>query len=75
MNAIALNSSAFNVSRVIGPAVAGVLIAAIGIAACFFANALSYLAVIGGLLMMRLPETPPAPAADRATFQEGLREG
>ena len=75
MNAIALNSSAFNVSRVIGPAVAGVLIAAVGIAACFFANALSYLAVIGGLLMMRLPETPPAPALDRATFQEGLREG
>ena len=75
MNAIALNSSAFNVSRVIGPAVAGVLIAAIGIAACFFANALSYLAVIAGLLMMRLPETPPAPAGDRASFQEGLREG
>ncbi len=76
MNAIALNSSAFNVSRVIGPAIAGVLIAAVGIAACFFANALSYLAVIGGLLMMRLP--PHAGAAARpadAGFREGLREG
>ncbi len=74
MNAIALNSSAFNVSRVIGPAVAGVLIAAIGLAACFFANALSYIAVIAGLLMMRLP---PRPVASEITtgFREGLREG
>jgi MFS family permease len=76
MNAIALNSSAFNLSRVIGPAIAGVLIAAVGIAACFFANALSYLAVIGGLLMMKLPPHAGRPAGAIDTgFREGLREG
>ena len=45
MNAIALNSSAFNLARVIGPAIAGALIATVGLAACFFVNAASYLAV------------------------------
>jgi MFS family permease len=54
MNAIALNSSMFNAARVLGPAVAGILVAAIGEGWCFFANAVSYLAVIAGLLMMRL---------------------
>ena len=76
MNAIALNSSAFNVSRVIGPAIAGVLIASVGIAACFFANALSYIAVIGGLLLMRLPPAAVNPAhLTEASFREGVREG
>ncbi|MEO8226856.1 MAG: MFS transporter, partial [Gemmatimonadota bacterium] len=74
MNAIALNSSAFNVARVIGPAIAGTLIAAVGIAACFFANAISYIAVIGGLLMMRMPAWTPAPAGERGPG-EGLAEG
>ena len=55
MNAIALNSSLFNGARVIGPAIAGLLIAAVGIAACYFLNGLSYIAVIAGLLMMTLP--------------------
>jgi MFS family permease len=55
MNAIALNSSLFNGARVIGPAIAGVLIGAVGIAWCYFLNGLSYIAVIVGLLMMRLP--------------------
>src|SRR5256886_9757764 len=55
MNAIALNSSAFNAARVIGPAVAGLLIGALGVGACFFSNGVSYLAVIAGLLAMRLP--------------------
>lgn len=54
-NAIALNSSMFNGARVIGPAVAGVLVAAIGEAWCFLANGISYLAVITGLVMMRVP--------------------
>ena len=53
MNAIALGSSAFNLARVIGPAIAGALISTVGLAACFFANAVSYLAVIGSLVMMR----------------------
>jgi len=58
MNAIALNSSVFNGARVIGPAIAGVLIGALGIAWCYFLNGLSYIAVIAGLLMMRLPYNP-----------------
>ena len=54
MNAIALNSSMFNASRVIGPAIAGILVAAIGEGWCFFANGVSYIAVIVGLLLMRV---------------------
>ena len=54
MNAIALNSSMFNGARVIGPAVAGILVARIGEGWCFFANAVSYIAVIIGLLMMHV---------------------
>lgn len=56
MNAISLNSAIFNGARIIGPAVAGVLIAKVSLAWCFFLNGLSFLAVIVGLLMMRLPE-------------------
>jgi len=55
MNAIALNSSMFNGARIIGPAIAGILVAKIGEGWCFFANAVSYIAVIIGLLMMRVP--------------------
>jgi MFS family permease len=52
MNAIALNSSMFNGARVVGPSIAGILVAKIGEGWCFFANAVSYIAVIAGLLMM-----------------------
>jgi MFS family permease len=55
MNAIALNSSMFNASRVVGPAIAGILVAGIGEGWCFFANAVSYIAVIIGLFLMKLP--------------------
>jgi MFS family permease len=55
INAIALNSSMFNGARIVGPAVAGVLVATIGEGWCFFANAVSYLAVIAGLILIRLP--------------------
>lgn len=55
MNAIALNSSMFNASRVVGPAIAGILVASIGEGWCFFANAVSYIAVIAGLFLMRVP--------------------
>jgi MFS family permease len=54
MNAIALNSSMFNASRVVGPAIAGILVAVIGEGWCFFANGVSYIAVIAGLLLMRV---------------------
>lgn len=54
-NAIALNSSAFNASRVVGPAIGGVLTAAAGVGFCFLLNGLSYVAVLGALVAMRLP--------------------
>jgi MFS family permease len=60
MNAIALNSSMFNGARVIGPAVAGILVAKIGEGWCFAANAISYIAVIAGLVMMHVQCMPRA---------------
>ena len=54
MNAIALNSSMFNGARVIGPAIAGILLIKIGEGGCFLANGISYIAVIIGLLMMKV---------------------
>ncbi len=54
MNAIALNSSMFNGARVIGPAIAGILVAKIGEGWCFAANSISYIAVIVGLLLMHV---------------------
>jgi len=59
-NAIALNSSMVNGARIVGPAVAGVLVGAIGEGFCFLANGLSFLAVIAGLSAMRLPARPIA---------------
>ncbi len=56
MNAIALNSSMFNAARVIGPAIAGILVAWIGEGWCFFANGVSFIAVIIGLLLMRIEQ-------------------
>jgi MFS family permease len=53
MNAIALNSSVFNLAAVVGPAVAGLLIAAVGVPICFLANSVSYLGAIVSLLLMR----------------------
>jgi MFS family permease len=58
MNAIALNSSMFNGARVIGPAMAGILVARIGEGWCFAANAISYIAVIVGLLLMKVHCAP-----------------
>ena len=55
MNAIALNSAMFNGARIVGPAVAGIVVASVGEGWCFFGNAVSYLAVIAGLLRMRIP--------------------
>ncbi len=55
LNAISLNSSIVNGARVVGPSVAGLLIGAVGVATCFFLNGVTFIAVIAGLLMMRLP--------------------
>jgi len=74
MNAIALNSSMFNGARIIGPAIAGVLVARIGEGWCFFANAISYIAVIAGLMCMRVEHRPHAEiASPLAHVIEGFR--
>jgi MFS family permease len=72
-NAIALNSAVFNLARIVGPAVAGIVIGLIGTPAAFFLNAASYLAVIFSLLLMRESELRPAARIVRAAGQ--LREG
>lgn len=61
-SAIALNSVMFNGTRIFGPALAGVLISAVGEGWCFFLNGLSYLAVIFGLVAMRIPSAVRAPS-------------
>src|SRR5439155_17387634 len=73
INAIALNSSAFNGARIAGPAVAGLLVAAVGEGWCFFANAVSYIAVIVGLLMMRV--TPFRKSEATASALRHVMEG
>ncbi len=73
-NAIALNSSLVNAARLLGPAVAGLLIAAVGEGWCFFINGVSYIAVIVSLLVMRLParESKPPRTDVWDAFQEGF---
>ncbi len=73
MNAIALNSSMFNASRVVGPAAAGILVATIGEGWCFFANGVSFIAVIIGLMMMNVERR--AQAGPLASPIENLKEG
>jgi MFS family permease len=73
MNAIALNSSMFNAARIVGPAVAGILVAKIGEGWCFFANGASYIAVIVGLLMIRVQR--PAQLASSASPMVHIMEG
>ena len=75
INAIALNSSMFNGARIVGPAVAGLLVAKIGEGWCFFANGISYIAVITGLLMMRRDpfRTKPASTSAWRTIREGFQ--
>jgi MFS family permease len=73
-NAIALNSAAFNIARVLGPAVAGVIMAAAGEGACFWVNAVSYLAVLAMLLRMDMPPRVADQAAGKGALST-LREG
>ena len=76
-NAIALNSLSFNTSRLLGPALGGVTIAAIGVAGCFFLNAVSFLGVVASLLLIRArPEVAGAERRRGAILSqigEGLR--
>ncbi len=71
--AIALNSSGFNLARVVGPSIGAIIIARFGIAWCFGVNALSYVAVLVGLFMMTLPAW--VPPEHLASPIDGIREG
>jgi predicted MFS family arabinose efflux permease len=74
-NAVSLNSTLINAGRVIGPAIGGIVFAAVGIAACFFVNAASFIAVIGALALMRRAEITRIRTVTRAKGQirAGLR--
>lgn len=74
-NAVALNSSLFNASRIFGPAVAGVLIATVGVGICFALNAVSYVAVLGALLAMRSKDFFALQRQGRPPIFAGIREG
>lgn len=73
-NAISLNSLCFNLARLIGPAIAGMLIASFGEGICFLLNALSYIAVIYALLLMQMQKNPVYIKADKNVLNE-LKEG
>jgi MFS family permease len=72
-NAIALNASAFNATRIVGPSIAGALIATVGIGICFLLNGLSYLAVIGALAGLTLATSRRDSSAESVTAR--LRAG
>lgn len=74
INAISLNSAMFNAARVIGPGIAGLLVAAVGEGTCFAINGFSFLAVIGCLAAMRLPAFEPLPPSSPwAHLTDGFR--
>ncbi len=73
LNAITLNSVAFNASRIIGPALAGILVALIGMAGCFYVNGISFLAMLAALFMIRQAHVP-AQANSNSAFKD-LKEG
>ena len=75
-DAIALNSSGFNLARIVGPALGAVVIDRLGLAWCFGANALSYVAVLWGLLRMRIPRRPSVLVPGQSPIErivQGLR--
>lgn len=75
-NAVALNASLFNAARVVGPGIAGVVIAVAGVGVCFAVNAVSFLAVLTGLLLMRREELVQLERAETPpTFIRGVGEG
>jgi MFS family permease len=74
-NAIALNSSLFNIARIFGPALAGILIAAVGPGWCFAVNTASFLAVLLALAAMHVGDLFPLVDRTRPTFWRGTREG
>jgi predicted MFS family arabinose efflux permease len=72
-SAVALNSAGFNLARIIGPAIAGVVIGRLGVAPTFLVNGLGFTGVIVTLLRMKTPDPPPGPA--RASIVEEIAEG
>jgi MFS family permease len=74
-HAVALNSGVFNASRVIGPALAGMLIAVAGVGFCFVVNAISFLAVLIALKEMRVEELTPVVKSRDTRVVSGIREG
>ena len=72
-NSIALNSATFNAARIIGPAIGGVIIGAVGVVWCFFFNALSFVAVIIVLLKIK-PDSAPQSPKERIGVLKGLKE-
>ncbi|MEW6338496.1 MAG: MFS transporter [Acidobacteriota bacterium] len=73
-SAVSLNSSAFNLARMLGPALAGVLVAEFGEGVCFAANAVSYVAVLASLFALRVPPVAAAPSRSLASeLLEGFR--
>lgn len=72
INGIALNSSMFNLARVVGPAIAGLLIGTVGMAGCFLLNAVSYIAVIVGYGILRLPKFEKR--TDHPSFRVAIHE-
>lgn len=74
-NAIALNSSVANATRIVGPGVGGILIAAFGVGICFSIDSISYAAVVVALLMMRVDELLPIERRARPTMLRSIGEG
>ncbi len=73
LNAIALNSSIFNTARIVGPAIAGIIIGAVGVGLCYLLNGLSFIPVIIGLLLMKGNFDPAGTATD--SFVKNLADG
>lgn len=74
-NAVALNAAAFNLARIIGPVVAGFVIAAAGTAVAFAVNAASFVAVLVGLALIRVDELAPLARRESPLVRDGIREG
>lgn len=74
MNAIGLNSISFNIARIIGPSIAGILIGLVGVPACFFINGLSFFATIAALLLMKISDRVP-PRKENENILSSIKEG
>ena len=72
LNAVALNSAQFNIARAVGPTVAGLALGAVGVAACFYLNAVSFLGLIVALLLIRPPQFIPHKGS---SVWQAMREG